>query len=215
MLSRLPATLRASSLMACSRNVVAAPAKRSVGVSVAGPDRLGNGPDDAASYRPEWHPHPLRRQTWVLLHYSRRPLAHSFRLVDRLTWLYQASFLSSRAALASATAFTVGTIAWYTHLYGTLPFIGEISANSPAEEGLHPPAYPWSHKGLLDSFDHARYAFMFGFYAARAFGLAPDVADRQYSTRVLGLQGGLCGMPFPGPHCMEKLGRCLAHSSGS
>lgn len=87
MLSRLPATLRASSLMACSRNAAAAPAKRSVGVSIAGPDRLGNGPDDAASYRPEWLPHPLRNQTWVLLNYYRRSLAHSFRLVDRLTWL--------------------------------------------------------------------------------------------------------------------------------
>jgi len=66
------------------------------------------------------------------------------------------SFLSSRAALASVTVVSVGSIAWYTHLYGTLPFIGEVSANSPAEDGLHPPAYPWSHKGLLDTFDHAR-----------------------------------------------------------
>ncbi len=66
------------------------------------------------------------------------------------------SFATSRAALASATALTVGSIAWYANLYGTLPFIGEVHANSPAEEGLHPPHYPWSHSGLLDSFDHAR-----------------------------------------------------------
>lgn len=66
------------------------------------------------------------------------------------------SFATSRAALASATALTVGSIAWYANLYGTLPFIGEVHANSPAEEGLHPPHYPWSHAGLLDSFDHAR-----------------------------------------------------------
>ncbi|CAE6441281.1 unnamed protein product [Rhizoctonia solani] len=61
----------------------------------------------------------------------------------------------SRATTVAATAVSVGSIAWYTHLYGQLPFIGELSANSPAEEGLHPASYPWSHKGWLDSFDHA------------------------------------------------------------
>jgi len=65
------------------------------------------------------------------------------------------SFLDSKAALASATIFTVGSLAWYTHLYGTLPFISEVHATSPAEEGLHPTQYPWSHTGLLDTFDHA------------------------------------------------------------
>ena len=68
------------------------------------------------------------------------------------------SFVNSRATLASATLLTVGSIAWYANLYGTLPFLGEVHANSPAEEGLHPPTYPWSHKGWLDTFDHARYA---------------------------------------------------------
>ncbi|OBZ73492.1 Cytochrome c1, heme protein, mitochondrial [Grifola frondosa] len=63
--------------------------------------------------------------------------------------------LASRATLASATVLAVGSVAWYTNLYGTLPFIGEVHANSPAEEGLHSPQYPWSHSGLLDSFDHA------------------------------------------------------------
>ncbi|KAF8517984.1 cytochrome C1 family-domain-containing protein [Hysterangium stoloniferum] len=65
------------------------------------------------------------------------------------------AFLNSRTTLASVTLLSVGSIAWYTHLYGTLPFIGEVKANSPAEDGLHPPAYPWPHKGLLDTFDHA------------------------------------------------------------
>jgi hypothetical protein len=68
------------------------------------------------------------------------------------------AFVNSRATAASLTLFTAGSIAWYTHLYGMLPFIGEVKANSPAEEGLHPAAYPWSHNGLLDSFDHARLA---------------------------------------------------------
>jgi len=65
------------------------------------------------------------------------------------------SFFNSRATLASVTVFSAGSIAWYTYLYGCLPFIGEVHANSPAEDGLHPPAYPWPHKGLLDTFDHA------------------------------------------------------------
>ena len=64
--------------------------------------------------------------------------------------------MASNAALVGATGAVVGSVAWYTHLYGTVPFIGEVSANSPAEDGLHPPAYPWNHKGYLDTFDHAR-----------------------------------------------------------
>lgn len=31
----------------------------------------------------------------------------------------------------------------------------EISANSMADEGLHPPSYPWPHSGPLSTFDHA------------------------------------------------------------
>jgi len=65
------------------------------------------------------------------------------------------SVLSSRATLASVSLFTAGTVAWYTHLYGNLPFIGEVHASHLSDEGLHPPAYPWSHKGILDTFDHA------------------------------------------------------------
>ena len=68
----------------------------------------------------------------------------------------KASPFTSTVALASVSVFTVGTIAWYTHLYGTLPFIGTVSANSPAEDGLHPPQYPWGHKGWFNTFDHAR-----------------------------------------------------------
>ncbi|KAF8801301.1 hypothetical protein BYT27DRAFT_7174337 [Phlegmacium glaucopus] len=65
------------------------------------------------------------------------------------------SVLSSRSTLASVSLFAAGTIAWYTHLYGNLPFIGEVHASHLSDEGLHPPAYPWSHKGILDTFDHA------------------------------------------------------------
>lgn len=67
------------------------------------------------------------------------------------------SALNSRATLASVTLLSVGSIAWYTHLYGILPFLGEVHASSAGEVGLHPTAYPWPHKGLFDTFDHARY----------------------------------------------------------
>ncbi|EAU90205.1 hypothetical protein CC1G_05743 [Coprinopsis cinerea okayama7 len=65
------------------------------------------------------------------------------------------SVMGSRATLASASIVAVGSIAWYTHLYGSLPFLGEVHASSLSDEGLHAPAYPWSHGGVLDSFDHA------------------------------------------------------------
>jgi len=53
--------------------------------------------------------------------------------------------------LVALTALTVSSTAWYIHLFG----IGDVHANTPAEVGLHPPAYPWPHKGLLDTFDHS------------------------------------------------------------
>ena len=89
------------------------------------------------------------------------PPAHSRSVNSRkyIAYVYLTmlqSLVYSRATLASATLAAAGSIAWYTHLYGTLPFIGEVHASSPAEAGLHPAAYPWSHKGWLDSFDHAR-----------------------------------------------------------
>lgn len=65
------------------------------------------------------------------------------------------NLINSRATLASASLMTVGSIAWYTHMYGKLPFVGEVHASHLSDEGLHPVAYPWSHKGWFDSFDHA------------------------------------------------------------
>jgi len=62
---------------------------------------------------------------------------------------------ASRAAVAAATGISIGSIVWYYHLYGQLPFLSAVSASSLAEVGLHPPRYPWSHAGVLDSFDHA------------------------------------------------------------
>ncbi|KAJ7918748.1 cytochrome C1 family-domain-containing protein [Mycena leptocephala] len=65
------------------------------------------------------------------------------------------SFLNSRLTLVSVSLFTAGSVAWYTHLYGSLPFLSQVHASLASDEGLHPPAYPWPHEGLLDSFDHA------------------------------------------------------------
>ncbi|KAF8899602.1 cytochrome C1 family-domain-containing protein [Gymnopilus junonius] len=65
------------------------------------------------------------------------------------------SFVASRTALVAASAVAVGSIAWYTQLYGSLPFLSEVHASHLSDEGLHPVAYPWSHKGVLDTFDHA------------------------------------------------------------
>ncbi|KAK0551734.1 cytochrome c1 [Tilletia horrida] len=68
-----------------------------------------------------------------------------------------AGWVPSRTAVAASSAVAVGSLAWYTHLYGS-PLAGLLpsaSANSAADEGLHPTAFPWSHKGWLDTFDHA------------------------------------------------------------
>ncbi|KAG7085260.1 hypothetical protein E1B28_013864, partial [Marasmius oreades] len=65
------------------------------------------------------------------------------------------AFLGSRITLAGATLFTAGTIAWYSHLYGSLPFLGEAHASHLSDEGLHPTHYPWPHDGFFDTFDHA------------------------------------------------------------
>ncbi|PWN41695.1 hypothetical protein IE81DRAFT_324324 [Ceraceosorus guamensis] len=64
-------------------------------------------------------------------------------------------FLTSRLAAYGATGAAVGTVAWYAQVFGGgIPGIGEMSANM-IDEGLHPPAYPWSHKGVFETFDHS------------------------------------------------------------
>ncbi|PWN51174.1 putative CYT1-cytochrome c1, heme protein [Violaceomyces palustris] len=64
------------------------------------------------------------------------------------------SAITSKTAAVAATAVAAGSIAWYNHLYGTLPFLDKASANAQ-DEGLHPPKYPWSHSGPFETFDHA------------------------------------------------------------
>lgn len=63
-------------------------------------------------------------------------------------------FWASKTALAGATALTAGSLSWYAHQYGSIPFVDNLHANM-VDEGLHSPKYPWSHNGIFDSFDHA------------------------------------------------------------
>lgn len=68
--------------------------------------------------------------------------------------LYQ-SMLTSRTSAVAATAVALGSIVWYQQMYGDLPFFESASASSLADEGLHPPAYPWTNNGWFSTFDHS------------------------------------------------------------
>ena len=70
--------------------------------------------------------------------------------------MYMQSIFYSKASGITFSLISVGTLAWYTHLFG-LPFVPEAKAMTAAEHGLHAPAYPWAHRGPLDTFDHAAY----------------------------------------------------------
>jgi len=67
----------------------------------------------------------------------------------------QSTSFISRSALAASTATAAGSIAWYFHLYGSLPFLQEASANTAAEVGLHPASLPFEHKGWFDTYNHS------------------------------------------------------------
>jgi len=62
---------------------------------------------------------------------------------------------TSRPAVATATALSLGSIAYYAHTFGQLPFLPQASANTAADDGLHSAEYPWAHRGIFDTFDHA------------------------------------------------------------
>ena len=55
---------------------------------------------------------------------------------------------SSNAGIAAATLAGVGSIGAYLYTQNT------VSANSPAENGLHSPVYPWPQSGMLQTYDH-------------------------------------------------------------
>ena len=66
-----------------------------------------------------------------------------------------ASLFASKTSLAAFSLASAGSLAWYSHLHG-FPLVGKAKAMTAAEEGLHPPAFPWSHYGPLSGYDHAR-----------------------------------------------------------
>lgn len=53
------------------------------------------------------------------------------------------------AQAVTATVATAGLTSYYAYLYWN-----PAHAMTDAEHGLHAPAYPWSHNGVLDTFDH-------------------------------------------------------------
>ncbi|ORX39211.1 cytochrome C1 family-domain-containing protein [Kockovaella imperatae] len=61
---------------------------------------------------------------------------------------------ASRTALYGSSLVFAGTLGLYTHLYGLPSFLPEASANTAAEEGLHPTHYPWPHSGPFETYDH-------------------------------------------------------------
>ncbi|KAJ7623452.1 cytochrome C1 family-domain-containing protein [Roridomyces roridus] len=96
----------------------------------------------------------LRKAASPLLRQKSIPLAVRNASTSSSSTAFQ-SFLNSRLTLASVSLLTAGSVAWYTHLYGSLPFLAEVHASHASDEGLHPPKYPWPQDGLLDTFDHA------------------------------------------------------------
>lgn len=60
---------------------------------------------------------------------------------------------SRKVAAALATSIAAGGLGYSISLY-TSNNSSQVYADSEAE-GLHPPHFPWNHKGPLDSFDHA------------------------------------------------------------
>jgi hypothetical protein len=117
------------------------------------------------------------------------------------------SFLQSRAALLAATAASAGSIAFYTHAFG-VPFLPEASANTAAEDGLHPTSYPFEHKGMFETFDHSsiRRGYQGEWHREGNEGMLGGSR-----LMVNSLQGGLLSMSLSGSNRMAKLGRCLAH----
>ena len=152
MLSRLPAgALKNVATITGARSSAASTAARSVSVR----PRAGSGASPLTTHNNSVS--GMRPRVQDLARPSRCVASSQSVLCVTRQARFQ-NFVNSRATLASATIAAVGSVAWYTHLYGTLPFIGEVHANAPEEDGLHPPHHPWSHSGFFDSFDHARYA---------------------------------------------------------
>lgn len=60
-----------------------------------------------------------------------------------------------------------------------------MHANSLADDGLHPTAYPWPHKGWFDTFDHARHVRPYTNLASHSLALASVVVSTSTAKSVL------------------------------
>ncbi|KAJ1928869.1 cytochrome c1 [Tieghemiomyces parasiticus] len=73
----------------------------------------------------------------------------------------QARRMTTQAAESTAkpswtnTMLTAGGMATVGTALGMYYLESHTAHANMADEGLHPPAYPWAHRGLFDSFDHA------------------------------------------------------------
>ncbi|KAF2804305.1 cytochrome c1, mitochondrial precursor [Mytilinidion resinicola] len=61
-----------------------------------------------------------------------------------------ASSWRTKALSGGSLAVAIGSVAWYNYQYGM-----SADAMTPAEEGLHPTAYPWEHKKWTKTYDHS------------------------------------------------------------
>ncbi|KAK4051992.1 cytochrome c1 [Microbotryomycetes sp. JL221] len=84
----------------------------------------------------------------------RAGLRTASRLQARMQSTQASAAKTHTAAATAAAAVSAGTLWWYTQLYGN-PFLPQVEAESAADHGLHPPAYPWAHRGVFETFDHA------------------------------------------------------------
>ncbi|GAA5998568.1 ubiquinol--cytochrome-c reductase catalytic subunit CYT1 [Rhodotorula paludigena] len=66
----------------------------------------------------------------------------------------RAASSGNTTAAVALSLVSAGTFAWYSALYGN-PLLPEAKAESAADHGLHPAAYPWAHNGPFETFDHA------------------------------------------------------------
>ncbi|TLD39156.1 cytochrome c1 [Venturia nashicola] len=81
---------------------------------------------------------------------ARQTLTHTTKRAASTSTNSTAEGASSRwMAGGAAVALAIGSGAWYNHQFGR-----PANAMTPAEEGLHPTAYPWEHAKWHKTYDH-------------------------------------------------------------
>ncbi|GAA5885512.1 hypothetical protein JCM3774_000110, partial [Rhodotorula dairenensis] len=103
----------------------------------------------------------------------------------------QSAFARATNSTRTAVALSLvsgGTFAWYSALYGN-PLLPEVKAESAADHGLHAPEYPWAHKGMFETFDHA--AIRRGYQVYREVCAACHSLDRVAWRNLVGVSHGV------------------------